>query len=94
MRALDHGTATADDVRADVPLPDAIGPRAYGAVPLPLSELGIINHGGYTPTRRPEGHARPIAVWALSDRAAAIDWLSEHPELPDVESAQLTLWDR
>jgi hypothetical protein len=76
-----------------VPLPDGIGPRSYGAVPLPLAEDGIICHRGYTATRRPEGHARPIAVWALADRAAALAWLADHPELPDTVPEQRTLWD-
>ncbi len=64
-------------------------------MPLPLAELGIIQHTGYTPTRRPEAHARPVAVWALADRAAALAWLAANPPLPDPEPAapaQLTLW--
>jgi hypothetical protein len=78
-------TATADDVCDAVPLPPGIGPRCYGAVPLPLADAGIITHAGYTPTRRPEAHARPVAVWTLADRAAALAWLTAHSPLPDPE---------
>ena len=94
---LDTGTATADDVRAAVELPPGIGPRCYGAVPLPLAERGIIAAAGYTPTRRPEGHARPLTLWALADRDAALAWLAAHPPIPDPKPAapaQLTLWGR
>jgi hypothetical protein len=93
---LERGTATADDVRDAVPLPEGIGPRCYGAVPLPLADAGLIRHAGYTATRRPEGRARPIAVWRLADRAAALTWLDAHPELPDPdddEPQQRNLWD-
>jgi hypothetical protein len=89
---LDTGEATADDVRAAVPLPDGIGPRCYGAVPLPLADAGIIRHAGYRPTRRPAGHARPIAVWALADRDAARAWLSTHPELPGPDPSEGDTW--
>jgi hypothetical protein len=97
---LDAGTATADDVRAAVELPPGVGPRCYGAVPLPLVDLSIVRHAGYTLTRRPEGHARPIAVWELADRAAALAWLAAHPALPDPDPdsepaapVQHGLWD-
>jgi hypothetical protein len=33
----------------------------------------------YAVSTRPEAHARPVAVWALADRAAAVRWLAEHP---------------
>jgi hypothetical protein len=36
------GTATADDVRADVDLPPSISPNLFGAVPGALSRAGII----------------------------------------------------
>jgi hypothetical protein len=42
------------------------------------------------------GHARPIAVWALIDRDAALAWLAAHPDLPDPddgEPMQRTLWN-
>jgi hypothetical protein len=96
LRLLDAGTATADDVRDAVPLPPDIGPRCYGAVPTPLAEAGVIRAAGYQRTARPLAHARPVTVWALADRAAALAWLDAHPPLPDPEPAtpaQLTLWD-
>lgn len=96
LQLLAAGTATADDVRDAVPLPPGIGPRCYGAVPLPLADAGIIAHAGYTPTRRPEAHARPVAIWTLADRAAALAWLAAHSPLPDPEPTapeQRTPWD-
>lgn len=96
LQLLDTGMATADDVRTVVPLPPGIGPRCYGAVPTPLAEAGIIRAAGYQRTARPLAHARPVTVWALADRAAALGWLAAHPPLPDPEPArpvQPTLWD-
>ena len=95
---LDAGTATADDVRAAVPLPHGIDPRVYGAAPDPLVEAGAIHHAGYTRSCRPVAHARPVVVWELADRDAAVAWLATHPELPPPEAAegdtvQPTLWD-
>jgi hypothetical protein len=81
---LKTGTATADDVRELVELPAGIGPKCFGAVPSPLARAGIIQADGYTKTCRPEGHARPVTVWALADREAAERWLRNHPDLPDL----------
>ena len=89
LHLFDAGTATADDVRAAVELPQGIGPRCYGAVPMALVDAGIIRAAGYTPTRRPEGHARPITLWELADRGAALAWLADHAELPAVEQPTL-----
>lgn len=96
LRLLDAGTATADDVRDAVPLPPGIGPRCYGAVPTPLAEAGIIRAAGYQRTARPLAHARPVTVWALADRDAALVWLADHPLIPDPEptaTIQRDLWD-
>ena len=98
LRLLDAGTATADDVRAAVELPDGIDPRCLGAVPGPLADAGIIRRADYRPSSRPERHASIIAIWALADRAAALAWLAVHPELPDPsegegDGRQLMLWD-
>ena len=79
------GTASADDVRALVRLPDGIDPRCLGPVPGPLRRARIIRRADYMPSHRPERHASIIAVWQLADRAAACDWLGAHPDLPDVE---------
>lgn len=80
---LSLGTATADEVRDAVDLPDGIDPVCLGAVPLALVRAGIIRRAGFTPTCRPMAHARPLTVWTLADQAAAERWLLAHPELPD-----------
>jgi hypothetical protein len=90
---LDTGTATADDVRTAVILPPDIDPRCMGAVPGELASAGIIGPAGYVRTARPAGHARPVLRWQLADRPAALAWLASHPELPDTEPEQCTLWD-
>jgi hypothetical protein len=79
---LRSGTATADDVRDAVELPKGINPKLFGIVPGPLARAGIIRQAGFAKTHRPEGHARPITIWALADRAAAERWLQGHPDLP------------
>jgi hypothetical protein len=76
-------------------LPPGIDPRCYGAVPTPLVESGIIRAAGYRATERPEANARPVTLWALTDRTAALSWLDAHPPLPDFETAapiQRGLW--
>ncbi len=96
LRLLVAGIATADDVRTVVKLPPGINPKLFGAVPGPLAEAGIIQAAGYVPTRRKEGHARPVLRWQLADRAAALAWLTCNPELPDpvadAEVRQLSLF--
>lgn len=91
-----NGTATADDVRAAVELPPGINPKCFGAVAVPLAKAGIIERVTYAATARPEAHARPVAVWRLADRAAAIAWLAAHPDRPDDadqdEAVQTSLW--
>jgi hypothetical protein len=77
------GQATADDVRDALDLPPGIDPVCLGAVPLALARAGIIRRVGYSPTCRPTAHARPVSVWTLADRAAAMRWLDTHPDLPD-----------
>jgi hypothetical protein len=88
---LDHGTATADAVRHLVTLPAGIGPKVFGAVPGPLLDSGLIRAAGYTPSERPEAHARPVTVWALADRATALAWLAAHPA--ETEPEPSTLFD-
>lgn len=89
-RLLDAGEATADDVRDAVPLPDGISPRVYGAAPGELATAGIIAPAGYRKSRRPEAHARPVTLWRLQDRDAAVAWLAAHPPLPDPETTEGT----
>lgn len=85
MHLLAHGTATADDVRAVVELPPGLNPKAFGAVPGPLAEAGIIRAAGFAKTARATGRARPVTVWRLADAAAATVWLLANPELPDAD---------
>jgi hypothetical protein len=82
-RLLDVGTATADDVRAAVPIPTGINPKCFGAVPGQLARAGIIGRVGFAETTRREGHARPLSVWRLIDRAGALQWLADHPDRAD-----------
>jgi len=82
-RLLDAPEATADDVRDAVELPDEINPVCLGVVPGPLARAGIIERVGFDESRRPDAHARPISVWRLADRAAALGWLAAHPDRPD-----------
>jgi hypothetical protein len=77
------GTATADDVRASVELPDGINPKLFGAVPGALARAGIIRAAGFVNSTRAAGHARPVKVWELADYPAAHRWLAEHPDRPD-----------
>ena len=95
---LELGAATADDVRDLVELPSGVDPKVFGAAPGPLVRAGIIYRDGFVPTCRPLAHARPLSVWKLADREAAICWLKEHPELPepgdeDSPAAQSLLFD-
>ncbi len=83
LRLLTGETATADDVRAVVELPDAIDPVCLGAVPRALARAGIIRRAGFAPTNRPDAHARPVSIWALVDRGAALEWLQSNPDKPD-----------
>ncbi len=85
---LAGGDATADDVRDAVELPDAINPVCLGVVPGPLARAGIIERVGFAESRRPDAHARPVSVWRLTDRAAALGWLTAHPDRPDPTPAE------
>lgn len=80
-RLLESEAATADDVRQSVKFPEGISPKCFGAVPGPLEKMGIIVPDGFQKTARPAGHARPVTVWRLRDRAAAVEWLKNHPDL-------------
>ncbi len=85
---IERGEATADDVRRAVELPDGISAVCLGAVPGELARRGIVQRVGFATTARPEAHARPVSIWALRDRAAALRWLTAHPDRRDpVEDA-------
>lgn len=85
---LASGDATADDVRDTVELPDEINPVCLGVVPGLLARAGIIERVGFAESRRPDAHARPVSVWRLADRAAALAWLAAHPDRPDPTPAE------
>jgi hypothetical protein len=80
--ALDRDTLTADDVRAIVPIPEGIRPAVLGAAIRELAVAGILRRIDYRRSSRPEAHARPLAVWQLADRGAAVAWLAAHPAYP------------
>jgi hypothetical protein len=82
------GTATADDVRAAVDLPADMDPRCLGTVPGRLAYDKIIRPDGRAKTTRAAAHARWLERWALIDRAAALRWLADHPDLPDPSADQ------
>ena len=90
---IQNGEATADDVRAVVSVPEGVNPKLFGAVPGELAELGIIFGDRYVKSARPEAHARPVQLWLLIDRAAAVQWLTTHPELPDAIHNESDLGD-
>jgi len=79
LRLLAGGTATADDVRAEVDLPAGVDPRVFGEVPRTLARLGIIEAAGFVQSVRPARHASWIRSWRLADRAGAVAWLRAHP---------------
>lgn len=79
---LEAGSATVDDVRAAVELPAGVGPKCFGGAPGALARAGIIRADGFAKTCRPTAHARPVTVWQLADRAAAVRWLADHPDRP------------
>jgi hypothetical protein len=80
LRLLEFGEAYADHVRDAVSLPEGIDAKLFGAVPGALARAGMIEAVGFATTTRPEAHARPVKVWRLRDRAAAEQWLADHPE--------------
>jgi hypothetical protein len=94
-RLLASPTATADDIREAVDLPEGMDPRVFGDVPGALARLGIIRAtGSFVRSVRPARHASWLRVWELADRAAAIAWLAAHPEAPAIgPGGQLGLFD-
>ena len=93
-RLLASPTATADDIRKAVDLPEGMDPRVFGDVPAPCAA------GDHPGDRQfcSIGSARPpcgwLRVWELADRAAAIAWLATHPEAPAPgPGGQLPLFD-
>ncbi len=87
VHLLAHGHATADDVRAAVPVPPGVNPKVFGGVPGPLAKCGIITADGFARTRRGAAHARPVSRWKLADEPAAVRWLDENPA-PTADAAK------
>ena len=86
LRLLDVGIATADDVTERIgPTDPSIDPRWLGTVPGLFAIARIIRRASYTKSTRPTRHASVIAVWELTDRAAALAWLARNPDLPEAE---------
>ena len=75
-------TATADDVLEAVELPPDLDASCLGSVPGRLAYDRIIGPSGFVRSARPERHGCWLQVWALVDRAAAKQWLDDHPDLP------------
>ena len=50
-----------------------------------LAKLGIIEQVGFAKTWRPTAHARPLTLWELVDRVAALRWLAT---FADIETAR------
>ncbi|HYV35018.1 MAG TPA: hypothetical protein VE988_04885 [Gemmataceae bacterium] len=93
LRLLAVGNASADDVRAVVELPPGLSPKLFGAVPIALIQAGAIRADGFRRTARREGHARPVQVWILADRDAAIAWLENNPDSHLGDGSQPSLFD-
>ncbi len=83
VRLLDNGTATMDDIAAELETPPDTDRRLVGAIPSTLAKAGVAALAGYVRSTRPERHASILAVWRLADRDAALLWLADHPDLPD-----------
>jgi len=81
------GTATADDVYGAVEMPPGVDPRCLGSVPGRLAYDRIIRAVGFVRSTRPERHGSWLQLWELVDRAAALGWLTDHPDLPDLGDA-------
>jgi len=87
-RLLDNGTATVDEIHDEIELPASVDPKLFGATPTLFAKSRIIERVTFRPALRPEAHARPVSVWRLIDRSAAITWLQRNPESPIPETGQ------
>jgi hypothetical protein len=90
---LDDAPSTTDPIRDLVPIPVEIDPHLVGAAVRGLAELQLIRWAGLSRSSRPEAHGRDLPVWGIADLDAALAWLHAHPDLPDIEPEQPTLWD-
>lgn len=87
-RLLAVGVVTADDVRDVVKLPPGINPNLFGCVPSAFAQQGIVECDGVNISRRPQRHAGIVRRWRLVSADAAIKWLAENPDLPDVPTGR------
>jgi hypothetical protein len=78
-------TATIEDVRAVVPIPEGMNPKLYGTVPGGLASAGAIRQAGYVKGVRRESHARPIAAWKAGNLESLYLWIAANP-LPKHDS--------
>lgn len=85
LHLLEYETATIDNVRAVVSLPEDIAPCLFGPSIRALSVGGLIERVGFEQTSRPVAHARENKVWRLTERQAALDWLRDHPDMLQVK---------
>ncbi|MDA1050610.1 MAG: hypothetical protein O3C40_09030, partial [Planctomycetota bacterium] len=83
LLATTANTISADDIRSKVDLPAEVDARLIGAAIRGLSRAGIIRPVGITTSTRPERHAGILRTWELQDRAAAVQWLRENPNVAD-----------
>lgn len=80
LLALDGQTVDVVHERLELP-PDKTA-HWLGGVSDVLVRKGIIRADVYRKSMRRIAHGRPITLWRLVDRVAALDWLTAHPEMP------------
>jgi hypothetical protein len=74
---LAGGQVCADDVRDEIAIPPGTSPTFWGVVFRDLADAGILRRLTYRPSTRAVAHARPLSVWELADRDAAVARLTE-----------------
>lgn len=63
----DQPTASADDIRPRVTIPDGVHPAVIGCAIAGLHRDGLIAPVATIATSRPAGHAHLMRVWRLAD---------------------------
>lgn len=69
-----------DEIHDSLSLPSGINPAVLGAIPGRLRRASLIEAAGFAVASRPVAHARPVRLWRLINRAAAVRWLQENPD--------------
>lgn len=87
---LAGGEVCADDVRGEVEIPADVSPKCVGVVFRDLADAGILRRAGYRASVRPIAHARPLSIWHLADRDAAVAYLAELERIIAVTGAAST----